>query len=239
MTQQEAVVPTANAEPEGPVSGSRLDGRPSAVVFDCDGVLVDTEPLWGQAERLLFARRQQPYTPADRALFAGLSVWNTAAKMAARFDEPGAGDRIAEEMLDAVIGLLRERAVPMAGVLDLLDRLAVAGIPTAVASNSPDRAVEASLGSTGLLDRFDVVVTADGVDRPKPDPEPYLKACALLGVDATRAVAIEDSRTGLDSARAAGMATIGVPVNPTDFPADLVVPDLSHASIERWISSWS
>lgn len=216
----------------------RLQGRPSAVVFDCDGVLVDTEPIWGQAERILFERRGVGYTAADRDFFSGLSVAVSAAEMATRFGEDGAGPQIADELVDAVIDLLAEHARPMAGVVDLIARAAEAGVPTAVASNSPERAVRASLGAAGLLDSFEVVVTVDDVARPKPDPEPYLQACERLGADPCLAVGIEDSRTGLAAAVGAGMATIGVPVQPGDFGADLVVPDLAHRWVREWVNSW-
>lgn len=216
----------------------RLQGRPSAVVFDCDGVLVDTEPIWGQAERILFARRGVRYTTADREFFSGLSVAVSADEMAARFAEDGAGPQIADELVEAVIDLLAEHARPMPGVVELIARAAQAGIPTAVASNSPERAVRASLGAAGLLDSFDVVVTVDDVTRPKPDPEPYLQACERLGADPSRAVGIEDSRTGLAAAVGAGMATIGVPVQHGYFGADLVVPDLAHEWVREWVESW-
>lgn len=216
----------------------RLRGRPSAVVFDCDGVLVDTEPIWGRAERILFTRRGVDYTAADREFFSGLSVAVSADEMAIRFGEDGAGPLIAEELVDAVIDLLAEHARPMPGVVELIASAASAGIPTAVASNSPERAVRASLGAAGLLDSFEVVVTFDDVAKAKPDPEPYLQACARLGADPSSAVAIEDSRTGLAAAVGAGMATIGVPVHPAEFGADLVVPDLAHRWVRDWVNSW-
>lgn len=216
----------------------RLAVRPAAVVLDCDGLLVDTEPSWEAAEGEMFSRRGLVYGDAERALFLGVSVRDSARIMAQRFGEPGRVDALYDEVLEIVEGLLAEEARALPGAGELVAGLRGAQVPVAVASNSPRAVVEFSLGRAGLAGRFDAVVTADDVDRPKPAPDPYLRACALLGADPTASVGFEDSATGLAAARAAGLATVGVPTHPGDLPADWVVGRLDDPAIGRWLAAW-
>lgn len=217
---------------------ARLATRPAAVVFDCDGLLVDTEPSWERAEELMFDRRGLVYGAAERALFLGVSVRDSAAIMAQRFGE---GDRVAgmyEEVLEIVQGLLEADAKALPGAVDLVDRLRARQVRVAVASNSPRSVVEFSLGKAGLADAFEAVVTADDVERPKPAPDPYLRACGLLGAVPAESVAFEDSGTGLAAARAAGLATVAVPTHPGELPADWTVPSLADPVLAEWLAAW-
>ena len=100
---------------------------------------------------------------------------------------------------------------PMRGIRTLVDALADAGVPTAIASSSPARWVVAAVERAGLLGRFRTIVTADDVTRRKPAPDVYLEAARRLGVEPAQSIAIEDSGPGIASARAAGMKAIAIP----------------------------
>ncbi len=217
---------------------TRLDDRPAAVVLDCDGLLVDTEPSWEQAEGELFRRRGLPYGDAERKLFLGVSVRDSAAMMAERFGGPDGTDALYEELLDTVEGLLAVETRALPGAVDLVAGLLSRGVPVAVASNSPALVVALSLERAGLGGQFDAVVTADDVASPKPAPDPYLLACRLLGADPAAAVAFEDSATGLAAAQAAGLATVAVPTHDGHLVADWVLPGLDHPAIGRWLAAW-
>ncbi len=216
-----------------------LAGRPSGVVFDCDGLLVDTEPSWALAGEQMFDRRGLSHNAADHAALLGMSTYDSVVLLAQRFGEVGREDALFDELLAEVVGLLELGVVPMPGAAELVARLRELEVPIAVASNSPRVVVELALRKSGLSEAFGTVVTADDVTRPKPAPDPYLVACDRLGVTASAAVGCEDSRTGLAAVQAAGLASIGVPSQPGDFPADWVVPSLADPVLAAWVSSWA
>lgn len=212
-----------------------LDGLcPAGIVFDCDGLLVDTEPCWTVGETAVFASRGLPYGPAEKARFIGLSVPATSALMAEIFGEQGNEDAITDYVLGMVAEVIAARAEPMPGAVELVRALA-GRVPIAVASNSPRRLVDLSLERAGLTGIPDAVVAADEVAHGKPAPDLYLAACAKLGVDPFASVAFEDTITGVTSARAAGMTVIGVPSLDRDgFPADLVLESLGDPAVLAW-----
>lgn len=112
------------------------------------------------------------------------------------------------------------------------------GIPIAVASNSPRHFVEAALRSAELLDLFEVIVSADDVERAKPAPDLYLTACTRLAAEPERSVAFEDSRTGVLSALAAQMFVIGVPSTPgAVLDAHMIYDSLAHTELRTWMAS--
>lgn len=212
--------------------------NPRAVVFDCDGLLMDTEPCWSVAETELFARRGLPFGPDEKALVIGKSLPAAADAMAEAFGEPEGGAEIADELLRLVTEVVTAKAEAMPGALELVE-LTAAAVPVAVASNSPRALLEAALVRGGLSEMFPVKLAADEVTAPKPDPEMYLTACALLDVDPVDALAFEDSMTGLRSARAAGVTVIGVPtLKQQDFPADVVIGSLRDVELLAWIRGW-
>ncbi|WP_342364827.1 HAD family phosphatase [Amycolatopsis azurea] len=216
-----------------------FDGRnPRAVVFDCDGLLMDTEPCWSVAETELFARRGLPFGPDEKALVIGKSLPAAADAMAEAFGEPGGGAEIADELLRLVTEVVTAKAEAMPGARELVE-LTAAAVPVAVASNSPRALLDAALVRGGLSEMFPVKLAADEVAAPKPDPEMYLTACALLNVEPAEALAFEDSMTGLRSARAAGVPVIGVPtLKHQDFPADVVIDSLRDQELLAWVRGW-
>jgi HAD superfamily hydrolase (TIGR01509 family) len=185
---------------------------PAAVVFDNDGLLLDTESVWTRAEEDLFERRGASFTPADKRELVGTSAEIAAGVLERRLDEPGQGAALIEELNELVVAELEHGVEAMIGARDLLAALRRRGTPIGLVSNSPLAFVARSLELAGFADHFDVVLSAQEVAAPKPAPDSYLEACRRLGVEpGPGVVALEDSPTGVAAARAAGLTVIGVP----------------------------
>lgn len=185
---------------------------PAAVVFDNDGLLLDTESVWTRAEQDLFERRGLAFTPADKLELVGTSAEIAGGILERRLGEPGCAEELIEELNVLVVAELEHGVEAMIGARDLLERLRRRGTPLALVSNSPLRFVRRSIELAGFENHFDVVVSAHEVAAPKPAPDPYLEACRRLGVEpGPEVVALEDSPTGVAAARAAGLTVIGIP----------------------------
>jgi HAD superfamily hydrolase (TIGR01509 family) len=183
-----------------------------AVVFDNDGLLLDTEESWTRAERTLFERRGLEFTPEHKRALLGTSAKAAAALLETIFDAPGRGRLLTAELGILVLGEMSRYAAPRPGALELLERLRDAAIPVALASNSPRMLVNRALATAGIAqDTFAAILTAEVVAVAKPAPDLYLAACAALGTEPARTLALEDSPTGVAAAVAAGCFTVGVP----------------------------
>jgi HAD superfamily hydrolase (TIGR01509 family) len=189
-----------------------LPALPDAVVFDNDGLLLDTESVWTRAEQDLFARRGAEFTPADKRELVGTSAAIAGAVLERRLGEPGRAEELIEELNVLVVAELEHGVEAMIGARELLQTLRRRGTPIGLVSNSPIAFVIRSLQLVGFEGHFDVVLSAHEVAAPKPAPDPYLEACRRLGVEpGPDVVALEDSPTGVAAARAAGLTVIGVP----------------------------
>ncbi|HYG95584.1 MAG TPA: HAD family phosphatase [Solirubrobacterales bacterium] len=185
---------------------------PEAVVFDNDGLLLDTESVWTRAEQDLFARRGIEFTPADKLELVGTSAEIAGGILERRLGEPGRAAELIEELNALVVAELEHGVETMIGARELLERLRERGTPLGLVSNSPLRFVHRSIELAGFGDYFDVILSAHEVAAPKPAPDPYLEACRRLGVEpGPSVVALEDSPTGVAAARAAGLTVIGIP----------------------------
>src|SRR4051812_5366703 len=196
------------AAPESGGAGA----APEAVVFDNDGLLLDTESVWTRAEQDLFERRGLEFTPADKMELVGTSAEIAGEVLERRLGEPGRAGELIEELNHLVVAELEHGVEAMVGARELLHALRERGTPIGLVSNSPIAFVRRSLEIVKFEDRFDVVVSAHETAAPKPAPDPYLEACRRLGVEPGPAViALEDSPTGVAAARAAGLTVIGIP----------------------------
>lgn len=203
---------------------------PLAAVFDCDGLLLDTEPLWTIGEERLFGRYGRVFTPDDKRALLGKSGPGAGGVLAELLGQPGRGGVLVEELL-AECEAAMPAATPMPGARELVDRLR-GRLPLAAASNSPRRLLEPAMRGAGFGPEFEAVLTVEDARHPKPAPDLYLVACQRLGVDPALAVALEDSPTGVASARAAGLWVIGVPSYPgVELQADLVVDGLGDPRV--------
>jgi HAD superfamily hydrolase (TIGR01509 family) len=184
---------------------------PDAVVFDNDGLLLDTESVWTRAEEDLFALRGAEFTPADKLELVGTSAEIAGGILERRLGEPGRAAELIEELNELVVAELEHGVEAMLGARELLERLR-GKVPLGLVSNSPLRFVRRSIELAGFEDFFQVVLSAHEVAAPKPAPDPYLEACRRLGVEpGPEVVALEDSPTGVAAARAAGLTVIGIP----------------------------
>ena len=182
-----------------------------AVVFDMDGLLVDTEALIRDLTMELAPRfgAQLPHEVFVRMV--GLPVPESNAVARAHFG--------ADYPLDALWAAVDERLFAACevgvalktGVVELLDHLEALRIPRAIATSSSHASVRRTLGPSGILPRFDAVIAAGDYARGKPNPDPFLAAAARLGARPTRCLALEDSHNGVRAAHAAGMMTVMVP----------------------------
>jgi HAD superfamily hydrolase (TIGR01509 family) len=200
-------------------------------VFDCDGVLLDSEAAWTRAETRLFARYGNVYGPEQKRLLIGGSLAETGRALEEILD----GRRRADDLIEELVVLAEEefagRLDPMPGALDLIAELR-GRRPIGVASNSHRRLVDLALGGSGIAGAFDAIVASDEVPRPKPAPDLYLEACRRLNVPPADAVAIEDSPRGAAAAAAAGMFVVGIPYLPDlSVEADLVANSLEDPEV--------
>lgn len=184
---------------------------PAAVLWDMDGTLVDTEPYWMAAETPLVESFGGTWSHEQALQLVGLGLEDAARIFQAagvRMSVPAIIDHLTDEVMQS---LARDGVPFRPGARELLADLRAAGVKTALVTMSMRRMAQTVVD---LIDfeAFDLIVAGDDVTRPKPFPDPYLQACAALGVDPADTVAIEDSPNGLRSAIASGAASIGVPL---------------------------
>lgn len=208
---------------------------PAAVVFDFDGLLLDTETPIFEAARTALAGLGHRLTIEGWSSVIGHGDGESFAIMEQVL---GASiDRVAYDEAFAAAELsARDAPPPNPGVLVLLDALHGAGVPCAIASSSPAPWIEGHLARLALRDRFSAVASSDRVGgRAKPAPDTYLLACADLGVDPASCVAIEDSAPGVAAARSAGLNVVAVPsaiTRHTDLSAaHRTVATLAHLTL--------
>jgi HAD superfamily hydrolase (TIGR01509 family) len=207
---------------------------PAAVIFDNDGLTLDTEHTWTRAEAALYARYHVEFTLDHKREMLGTSGAKSALAMERHLGQPGRGRELHAELRALVHAELDGGGVePMPGVLELLAALAERGVPLGLATNSGRAFATRALRAAGIYERFDAVVSAEEVERPKPAPDVYLEAAARLAVEPSDCVALEDSETGVAAALEAGMTVVGVP----SFPgvaleaADLVAPSVADPRV--------
>jgi HAD superfamily hydrolase (TIGR01509 family) len=202
----------------------------SAVVFDMDGTLLDTEAVFRDIVFDVCGGLGYEMTDAVHLAMVGSSHEATNQILVETYGVafPYA---IFEQCRSMMHGRLAETVPVKAGVHEMLAELKARDIPMAVATSSRSRHAVSHLGQAGLLDLFAAIVTRDDVTNPKPHPEPYLTAASLLGIRPADCLAVEDSHSGVRAAHAAGMQTVMVPdlVSPSDEIAALCAA--VHASL--------
>src|SRR6266508_5338248 len=205
----------------------------AAVLFDSDGLTLDTEPAWTRAEVALFERHGSQFTPENKRELLGTAPVDAAGKLERMLGRPG--DELNAELYELVLEEVAAGIEPMPGAVDLLAALRGAGIPVGLVSNSRRGFVERGLRAAGLEGAFAVIVTAEEVARPKPAPDAYVAAAVALGAAPSECAVLEDSPTGLAAGRAAGALTIGVPsLAGVTLEADVVGASLEDPAV--WLA---
>jgi HAD superfamily hydrolase (TIGR01509 family) len=194
-----------------------------AVLFDMDGTLVDSEKVWDVGLRELARRYGGELSAPARTRMIGTSMAESMEILHADIAQPWRDSNTSVSWLEArVRDLFADGLIWRPGARELLAAVRAEGVPTALVTATRRHLVEVALGTIGA-DNFDVVVCGDDVARTKPHPEPYLTAAGRLAVPPRRCVAVEDSPTGVASARAAGCVVVAVPCEVALTDADDVI----------------
>jgi HAD superfamily hydrolase (TIGR01509 family) len=210
-----------------------IDGL-AAVLFDMDGLLIDSEPVWYDVECAIVARLGGQWSRDHQAAIAGGLIDKGCAYMLHLTQAEMSVSDLQEELLTAMTDRYGTEIPLHKGVVELIEALAEEDIPMGVVSSSYRVLVDAALAHFPA-DTFAVTVSGDEVKRGKPHPEPYLEACRRIGADPRRTVVFEDSQTGVASAEAAGCRVVAVPehavIEPT--PHRLVVASLADIGLAQ------
>jgi HAD superfamily hydrolase (TIGR01509 family) len=213
-----------------------------AVVFDLDGVLIDSEPVWEQVRRGLVAERGGHWAPDAQSRLMGMSTPEWARYLSADLGVGLPPTQVAAIVVDRMAASYQEHLPLLPGAVEAVRRLA-ARWPLGLASSAPAALIETVLQSAGLRPDFQVTMSTEQVPRGKPAPDIYLAVAEGLGVPPASCAAVEDSSNGLRSAAAAGLHVIAIP--RPQYPPDpdalartsLVLPDLDGLTPEALLQS--
>lgn len=207
--------------------------RPKAVFFDMDGTLIDSEPLWFENEVKLMAQFDYLWTPEDQMKCIGGPIQKTGNYMAAKVNGQNKAQFFIESLISMVTFDFEERITFMPGALELLKALSETGIKLALVSASPRQMLEAT--SRVLEGKYlELLISSDDVIESKPNPECYLKAAAFFGLNISQCLILEDSGTGVASARASGAKVVAIPrlIEIVGDEQVVVVESLKGMSVE-------
>ena len=208
-----------------------------AVVFDLDGVLIQTEEIWDEVRGDYIVRLGGRYDEEAQRAMMGMSSKEWSAYLAEDLGVPRTAEQVNDDIVDLMAASYREHLPLIPGAVEAVERLAGSFV-LGVASSSNRELIDLVLELSGLGRYFRATVSSEEVPRGKPAPDVYLEACRRLGAEPSRAAAVEDSHAGIASAKAAGMRVIAIP-NPSYPPgdealaqADLVVESLQELTLE-------
>jgi HAD superfamily hydrolase (TIGR01509 family) len=204
-----------------------------AVVFDLDGVLIQTEEIWDDVRGAYIVELGGRYDAEAQRAMMGMSSTEWSRYLAEDLGVPRTPDQVNADVVERMAASYREHLPLIPGAVEAVERLA-ARWPLAVASSSNRPLIDLVLELSGLGRCFRATVSSEEVPRGKPEPDVYLEACRRLGAEPTRAAAVEDSHAGIASAKAAGMLVAAIP-NPSFPPGDeaLAQADLVLGSLEE------
>jgi mannitol-1-/sugar-/sorbitol-6-/2-deoxyglucose-6-phosphatase len=206
-----------------------------AAIFDMDGLLIDSEPLWKRAEREVFGEEGIEITDAMALVTAPMTTRQVAEHWyrVRPWREKSIED-VEAAVVSRVADLIRAHSAAMPGVSEILELFARLGTRIGLASNSPAVLCQLVLRELKIAHAFQAVVSADFVESGKPDPGVYLHAAHLLGVRPDECIAFEDSSTGVRAARAAGMRVVAVPSPGQAFPDGDFAPHARFGSLQEF-----
>lgn len=234
------MTPPSNASPEP----SNLEAftsafgtwTPQAVVFDCDGLLLDTESSWYRAQDAVVGELEAQLTAEDDEHLHGSTIETAARIIAERSGTPE--PQVLARLHEAFDKELSAGIETMPGASALVEAVA-AKVPVGCASNSWLEALEGKPTTGGLREHFTVLEASDTVENPKPAPDMYAAAATALGAAPQHTLAFEDSGTGARAARDAGLRLVAVPAPGLAAPpADLALTSLEDPALLAWIATW-
>ena len=220
--------PRAGPDPAESAGRRTLQG----VLFDMDGLLVDSEPIWFEAECAVMARLHGEWSEADQQALVGGSLPHTVSYLLARAERPATREEVGRWLVEGMTSLLMSRDLALLpGAGEILAEVRAAGLPHALVTSSERPIMDAVLLRLGV--GFTATVCAGDVTTSKPAPDPYLLAASLLGADPRSCVALEDSPNGVASAEAAGCRVVAVPslVPIPAGPGRVVAASLSEVDL--------
>ncbi|MCH4292699.1 hexitol phosphatase HxpB [Shewanella sp. 3B26] len=189
-----------------------LTNRIDAVIFDMDGILIDSEPVWQLAEYEVLAGLGLPIKPEDIHDTVGLRIDMVVDYWYRRFPWDNYDNAaVAKQIVDGVVAHILAEGVPMKGVIEALEFCRAKGLKIGLATSSSWAIIDAVLDTLNIRGYFEAMESAEHLDYGKPHPEVYLKCADALGVPARNCLAVEDSFNGLIAARAATMQTLAIP----------------------------
>ena len=218
-----------------------MASQSSAVIFDMDGVLLNSEPLHYEAVRQALAEQGVDFPYDDYARYLGTTLTSTWDELCERYPITMTLAEFEARYNADVLKQYQAGAPLIRGARELVEQLREADVPIAVASSSHRMWVEAALTGAGLRQYFEQTTAGDEVSMGKPSPEIYLKAAEKLGFDPAACIAIEDAPAGVASANAAGMKVVLVRselTNDMDLTSDWQVDDLTEFEL-AWLSNRS
>ncbi|KAA9149100.1 HAD family phosphatase [Amycolatopsis acidicola] len=189
----------------------------AAVVFDLDGVLVESEHLWEENWAAYAAERGVGWTAEDTSTVQGMSAPEWAAYLAKRSGTSESVEEVERAVVDGMIASIEKGEAPLLAGADAMVRDVSAKAPVGLASSAARRVIDAVLATHGLTEQFSVTVSSAEVPRGKPSPDVYAEAASRLGFRGEQCLGVEDSSNGIRAAAAAGLTVIALP-NPTYPP---------------------
>jgi HAD superfamily hydrolase (TIGR01509 family) len=188
----------------------KKSARLEAVLFDMDGVIIDSEPLWSDAEKQLLARRNLPYSPSLKTAMMGRDARGAVGYLIEHYSLTESLGKLIEERNQLIAELFKEHLKAIPGALDLVRSVIAAGILTGLVSSSPKPLVELALEKLVTTGLFDLTLSGDQVVRGKPAPDIYITAAEKLGVKPEYCLVIEDAPHGVAAAKDAGMCCLAI-----------------------------
>lgn len=207
-----------------------------AVIFDMDGVLIDSEPLWRESLSRVMKRVGLTVTHEMTIKFMGIRT-QEVIEMLYRM-EPWTGksqEEVIEEILDDVIGLIEERGKPMSGIIEAISFPKQQSLPIALASSSPMRVIDAIVDKLGIRSQFKALFSAEYEPYGKPHPAVFLTTAKEIGIRPESCLVIEDSINGVIAAKAAKMRVIAIPDPEIANARQFGVADYTFDSAE-WLT---
>ncbi|MGH3647741.1 MAG: HAD family hydrolase [Micromonosporaceae bacterium] len=204
----------------------------TGVVFDLDGVIVDSEHLWEESWVACCERRGASWTAENTTACQGMSPPEWAGYIAEKLGDPGAAGAIQEECVEHVVDAIRHGHAPLLDGAGDLIRQVSAQVPLALASSAARRVIDAVLSEHRITDRFGATVSSEEVPRGKPSPDVYAEAARRIGVAAGTGIAVEDSSNGIRAAHAAGLSVVAIP-NPVYPPKPDALELADHVATDH------